>query len=181
MVIFAPYHTRWTIFGGTPLDEGSAQRRGPYVTTHRTQKRQISLLPAEFEPQTYTLDLAIRPVACIVKADSHIACRAHAVTLPRRTAKGLERVCPTWFTQCGRVWFTLAMSRPCPPPTMPFFSRPRHRTAVERWPVGDGAAFGFFLQSRGVPRRFLSEAYQSQMQVAIVKQNNVCHGRGKEW
>ena len=42
------------------------------------------------------------------KASSHIACHA---------AKGLECVFPIWFTQCGRVWFTLAM---------PFFSRPRH-------------------------------------------------------
>jgi len=46
-----------------------------------------------------------------VKADLHIACRAHAVPLPCRAAKGLECVFPIWFTQCGRVWFTLAM--PC--------------------------------------------------------------------
>jgi hypothetical protein len=39
------------------------------------------------------------------KADSHIACRAHAVPLPCRAAKGLECVFPTWFTQWGRVWF----------------------------------------------------------------------------
>jgi hypothetical protein len=63
---------------------------------------------------------------------------------PCRAAKGLERVFPIWFTQCGRVWFTLVMPRPCPAPTMPFFSRPRHRTAVERRPVGDRPAFGFF-------------------------------------
>jgi hypothetical protein len=42
---------------------------------------------------------------------THIACRAHAVPLPCRAANGLERVLPIWFTQCGRVWFTLAM--PC--------------------------------------------------------------------
>jgi hypothetical protein len=41
------------------------------------------------------------------KADSHIACRARAVPLPCRAAKGLECVFPIWFTQCGRVWFTL--------------------------------------------------------------------------
>ena len=46
-----------------------------------------------------------------VKADSHIACRAHAVLLPCRAAKGLEFF-PIWLTQCGLVWFTLAM--PCP-------------------------------------------------------------------
>ena len=49
--------------------------------------------------------------AARLKADSHIACRAHAVPLPCWVANGLERVFPIWFTQCGRVWFTLAM--PC--------------------------------------------------------------------
>jgi len=47
-----------------------------------------------------------------LKADSHIACRAHAVPLPCRAAKGLECVFPIWFTQFGSVWFTLAMLRP---------------------------------------------------------------------
>ena len=37
-----------------------------------------------------------------LKANSHIACRA---------AKGLDCVFPISFTQCGLVWFTLAM--PC--------------------------------------------------------------------
>jgi hypothetical protein len=46
-----------------------------------------------------------------LKADSHIACCANAVPLPCCAAKGLECVFPIWFTQCGRVWFTLAM--PC--------------------------------------------------------------------
>jgi len=46
-----------------------------------------------------------------LKADSHIACCAHVVPLPCRAAKGLECVFPIWFTQCGCVWFTLAM--PC--------------------------------------------------------------------
>jgi hypothetical protein len=32
-----------------------------------------------------------------------IACRAHAVPLPCRAAKGLECVFPILFTQCGRV------------------------------------------------------------------------------
>ena len=47
-----------------------------------------------------------------LKADSHIACRAHAVPmpcpclahavpLPYRDAKGLECVFPIWFTQCA--------------------------------------------------------------------------------
>jgi hypothetical protein len=42
-----------------------------------------------------------------LKANSHIACHSHAVPLPCRVAKGLVCVFPIWFTQCGRVWFTL--------------------------------------------------------------------------
>jgi len=63
---------------------------------------------------------------------------------------------------------------------MPFFSSPRRSTSVERRPVGYLPAFGFSWQPRGVPGMLLSEAYQSQMQVAIVKPN-VCHGLGKDW
>jgi hypothetical protein len=105
--------------------------------------------------------------SCPLKADSHIACRAHAVPLPCRPAKGLECVFPIWFTQCGRVWFTLAMPRPCRALTMPFFSRPRHSTDVERRPVGYLPTFGFSRLPRGVPRRLLSEAYQSSSQRSI--------------
>jgi hypothetical protein len=102
----------------------------------------------------------ICPIAgsAILKADSHIACRAHAVPLPCRATKGLECVFPFWCTQCGRVWFTLAMPCPCYAPTMPFFSRPRHRMAIERWPVGHLPMFGFFRLPRGVPRRLSSDA-----------------------
>ena len=53
-------------------------------------------------------------------------CRAHAVPLPCRASEGLECVFSIWFTQCGRVWFTLAMPRPCHSLTMPLLSRPRH-------------------------------------------------------
>ena len=114
-------------------------------------------------------------------ADSHIACRAHAVPLPRSASNGIQCVFPIWFTQSGRVWFTLAMSCPCYAPTMPFFSRPQHSTSVERRPVGYLPAFGFFRLPRGIPRSLLSDAYQSQMQVVSVKPNTVCHWRGKEW
>ena len=38
-------------------------------------------------------------------------CRAHAFPLPCRVAKGLEYIFHIRFTQCGSVWFTLAM--PC--------------------------------------------------------------------
>ena len=50
-----------------------------------------------------------------------------------------------------------------------------------RRPVGDLPAIGFFRLPRGVPRILLSDAYQSQMPVASVKPNNVCHGRGKAY
>ena len=61
-------------------------------------------------------------------------CRAHVVPLPCRAPKGLECVFPIWFTQWGRARFTLAMPCPCHAPTMPFFSRPQHSTAVSRRP-----------------------------------------------
>jgi hypothetical protein len=52
-------------------------------------------------------------------------------------------------------------------------------SAVQRLHVGDLPAFDLLLLPRPVPGSLLSEAYQSQMQVAIVKQSNVCHGRGE--
>jgi hypothetical protein len=123
------------------------------------------LLSSRHETFQY-LRAANRPTRTL-KADSHIACRAHAVPLPCLAAKGLECVFPIWFTQCGRVWFTLAMSRPCHALIKPFFSRPRHSTAVERRPMGYLLAFGFFRLPRGVPRRLLSEPYQSSSQRSI--------------
>jgi hypothetical protein len=104
----------------------------------------------------------------------------HAVPLPCRAAKSLYCVFPIWFTQCGRIWFTYAMPRPCHATTMPFWKRLLKATAqrlmgaawewhgmceltsaVQRRHVGDLPAFGFFRLPRGVPRRLLSEAYQS--------------------
>jgi hypothetical protein len=98
----------------------------------------------------------------------------HAVHLPYRAASGLDCVFPIWFTQCGRVWFTHAMPRPYHATTMPFWKRLLKAmaqrdmawhceltSAVQRRHVGDLPAFGFFRLLRGVPRMFLSEAYQS--------------------
>ena len=103
--------------------------------------------------------------------------RAHAVSLTCRAAKGLECVFPFDLHSAAMSDSHL----PCPSyaPTMPFFSRPRHSTSVERRPVGYLPAFGFLRLPRGVPRRLLSDAYQSQMQVVSVKPNTVCHGRGR--
>jgi hypothetical protein len=59
------------------------------------------------------------------------------------------------------------MPPPCPALTMPFFSKPRHSTAVERRPVGYLPAFSFLWLPRGIPRILLSEAYQSSSQRSI--------------
>ena len=56
---------------------------------------------------------------------------------------------------------------PCHALTMPFFSRPRHSTSIERRPVGYLPAFGFFRLPCEIPRRLLSEAYQSSSQWSI--------------
>ena len=88
--------------------------------------------------------------------------------------------CRKGFRIClSRLIYTV---RPClihtchaaPMPCMPFFSRLWHSTAVERRLVGYLPAFGFFLLPCGVPRRLLSEAYQSSSQRSIL---NIC----KEW
>ena len=42
--------TGQTTLGRTPLDESSAHRRDPYLTTHNTNNRQTSMPPARFEP-----------------------------------------------------------------------------------------------------------------------------------
>jgi hypothetical protein len=54
-------------------------------------------------------------------------------------------------------------------------------SAVLRRHVGDLPAFGFFRQPRGVIGRLTSEAFESQAQVASVKQTNVCHGQGEAY
>jgi hypothetical protein len=54
-------------------------------------------------------------------------------------------------------------------------------SAVQRRHVGDLPAFGLLLLPRPVPGSLLSEAYQSQMQMASVKQSSVCDGRGEAY
>jgi hypothetical protein len=94
-------------------------------------------------------------------------CCAHAVPLPCRAAKRLDYVFLIWFTQCGPVWFTHAMPRPCRATTMPFWKRILKATAqhsmgatlawhgmcelasaVQRRHVGNMPAFGFFRLQR---------------------------------
>ena len=64
--MFLDHTQRRTTVGRTPLDEWSARRRDPYLTTHNTHNRQISMPPVGLEPaisagerpQTYALDRA---------------------------------------------------------------------------------------------------------------------------
>ena len=63
-LMFLDHTQRRTAVGRTPLDERSACRRDLYLATHNTDKRQISMplagfeptIPAGERPQTYALD-----------------------------------------------------------------------------------------------------------------------------
>jgi hypothetical protein len=102
-----------------------------------------------------------------VKADSHITCRAHAVPLPRRAAKGLECVFPIWFTQCGRVWFTLATPCPC-------------RAHAMLWPCRSSQGHGIARLSRDFlwatcPRSFSSGYHTEFHEDCYQKHTNPPH------
>ena len=116
-----------------------------------------------------------------VKANSHIACRVHAVPLPCRAAKSLECAFPHLIYTVRPCLIHTCHALPMPCSDHAVLLKATHSTSVERRPVDYLPAFGFFRLPRGVRRRLLSKAYQSQMQVASVKPNNVCHGRGKDW
>jgi len=55
------------------------------------------------------------------------------------------------------------MPHPCPALAMPFFSRPKHSTAVERPSVGYLPVFSFFQLPHGVPQRLLSAHYKKDI------------------
>src|SRR5215475_4062964 len=102
-------------------------------------------------------------------------CRSHVVPLPCRSAKGLDCVTFPFDLHSAAVFDSHI---PCRSPAMPRICLSRQgrgkvtaANSVERY-VGDLPAFGVFLLPRGVPGS-LSEACQSQMQVASIKQNNV--------
>ena len=80
--------------------------------------------------------------------DSHLPWCAHAALRPCRSEGDFSR------PQYSAVWTRHGMCELI--------------SAFERRHVGNLPAFGFFRLPRGVPRKLLSEAYQSQMQVASV-------------
>ena len=117
-------------------------------------------------------------------------CRPHAVPLPCHAmpchampchaAKGLECVFPIWFTQCSRVWITLAMPRLCHPRQCR--SSQGHGTAR---PSKDGLWTTY--------SRSASSGYQAEFHGVVIRRIPISdascqfetkhrlHGRGKEW
>ena len=84
--------------------------RQPTESVHLAQTKHVSI-PLGGATTSFRWTDGDKRSCWLLKADSHIACRAHSVPLPCLAAKGLEWVFPIWFTQCGRVLFTLAMPR----------------------------------------------------------------------
>ena len=127
--------------------------------------------------------MRLSELSCLgsIKADSHIACRAHAApkpfpchTVPLRVKKCLSHLIYTVRPFLIHTCHAAHM----PSPTMPFFSRPRHSMAVER-ACGLTASVQVLPAITRSSTKLLSDAYQSQMQVASVKQNTVYHEWGK--
>jgi hypothetical protein len=94
-------------------------------------------------------------------------CRPHAIPCRWGFRICLFHLIYTVRLCLSHTCHAMSMPRPCHALTMPFFSRPRYNTAIERRPVGYLPAFGFFRLPRGVPQRLLSEAYQSSSQRSI--------------
>jgi hypothetical protein len=95
---------------------------------------------------------------------SHVPCRSHAVPLPcheyaflKANSQGHGRVVAESRQGSGRgtAWERHGMCELA--------------SAVHIRHVGNLPAYGLFLLPGGVPGSLLSEAYQSQMQVASVK------------
>ena len=119
-----------------------------------------------------------------LKADSHIACRSHAVPLACRAAKGLECAFPIWFTQCGLVWFTLAIPCPCHAPTIRLKATAQHgrrKSAVLCCVIEKngmvGAKHGHGMASVNQTRPHCV----NQMGKAHFKPLAARHGRGTAW
>jgi hypothetical protein len=80
--------------------------------------------------------------------DSHMPHGAHAAPMPRSS---MPRTCRSESD----------FSRPLHSPAWVWYVMCELASAAQRRHVGDLPAFGFFRLPRGVPRRLLSEAYQS--------------------
>jgi hypothetical protein len=112
--------------------------------------------------------------------DSHIPCRCHAVAMPF-PCHAVPLPCHEYAFD-GRfvAWsrqgdgMRTAWER-----TGIVGIKQEHRPSRDgRWHVGHLPAFGFVLLPSGVPGRLVPDTYQSQMQVASVKQRS-WQGRGR--
>jgi hypothetical protein len=93
--------------------------------------------------------------------DSHIPCRSPA--MPRICLSESDLSRPWQGRGMGTVWYVwISIGRP--------------QTACWR-----PASVRLIPATTRSSRKMLSEAYESQMQVASVKQSNVCHGRGEAY
>jgi hypothetical protein len=159
----------------------------PYVNEQhkRTQHLTVCLTVCRIISRSASTDMLRQSTPSgaslqILKASSHIPrrlpCRADAVPLPRRAAKGLYCLSHLIYTVRPYLNHTChAASVPCHDHAVLQETSQGHGTArhgnghgmcelaspVQRRHVGDLPAFGFFRLPRGVPRRLLSEAYQS--------------------
>jgi hypothetical protein len=109
-------------------------------------------------------------------------CRSHGLPMlfPCHSTKALDCVFPIWFTQCGHVWFTHSMSFPCHATNMPI-RKWTLKAMADSWHVrGRVTACWRYVGDLPllVPGSLLSEAYQSQMQVASVKQSTLGEWQG---
>ena len=105
------------------------------------------------------------------KADSHIVCRAHAVPLPCSAALSLPFDLHSAAVSGSHL--------PCCAHAVLLKATAQH--GRREMSCGLPAHLRFLPATTRSSTKFLSDAYQSQMQVASVKPNTVCHGRGKEW
>ena len=111
---------------------------------------------------------------CEVKVDSHTACRA---------AKGLDCVFPhlIYTVRPCLIHTCHAMPMPMPCSDHAVLLKATAQNVRRETPCGLPACVRLLPATRGVPRRLLSEAYKSQIQMASVKPNNVCYGQEKQW
>ena len=105
----------------------------------------------------------------------------HNMSRPCCAAKGLECVFPNLIYTVRPCLIHTCHAALMPSPTMQFFSRPRQSMAAERRVVWLTASVRLLPAITRSSTKLLSEAYQSQMQVASVKPNTIYHGRGKDW
>ena len=78
---------RHTTVGRAPLDEWSARRRGIYLWTHNTHKRQTSMPPEGLEPEVFQhatsrwgTPLAARPLVSATRWPSRVTLQKHRLT-----------------------------------------------------------------------------------------------------